>query len=65
VATSTVERISLSVEDAASALGVKRDLIFRAMNSGALKSFKIGGRRLILVTDLRDYAQRQAAEAGD
>ena len=60
--TATVERVSLSVNEAAASLGVGRDLIFRELNSGALKSFKIGGRRLILVSDLRDFAQRQAAD---
>ncbi|TMB70446.1 MAG: helix-turn-helix domain-containing protein [Chloroflexi bacterium] len=63
--TATVERVSLSVNEAAAALGVGRDLVFRALNSGTLKSFRIGGRRLILVDDLKDYAQRQAADGGE
>ena len=53
------ERLSVGVEEAASLLGVKRDLVFRLINSDELPSYRIGGRRLIAVAALREYVEKQ------
>lgn len=48
-------RLAVSVEEAADVSGLGRTSIYEAMGSGALRSLKVGKRRLILVEDLRDW----------
>jgi len=57
------ERLSVGVDEAATLLGVGRDLVFRLMNSGELPSYKIGARRLISVAAIREYVAAKTAEA--
>lgn len=55
--------ISVTVEDAARLVGHSRSGIYEVIASGDLKAFKIGRRRLILMTELRAWIER-AAKAG-
>jgi excisionase family DNA binding protein len=55
--------LSVSVEDAASIVGYSRSGIYEVIASGDLKAFKLGKRRLILMTELRAWIER-AAKAG-
>ena len=56
-------QLSVSVEEAARLVGHSRSGIYEVIASGDLKAFKLGKRRLILVTELRAWIER-AAKAG-
>lgn len=59
-------RLVLTVEEAREALGgVSQATIFRLMQSGDLRSFKVGRLRRIAWADLEDYVQRQRQRAAD
>jgi len=51
----TEARIAYRPNSAAAAAGVGRDLIYAAIKDGSLRSFKIGGARLITVDALREW----------
>ncbi len=51
---------AVSPADAARLAGVGRTTIYEALNSGALPSFRIGRRRLILVVDLLAWVRSHA-----
>ena len=55
-------KIAVSVNEAAAMIGLKRDLMFRLVLSGDIRSFKVGSRRLVSVEALRDYIARRTAE---
>jgi len=55
--------LSVSVEEAARLVGHSRSGIYEVIASGDLKAFKLGKRRLILMTELRAWIER-AAKAG-
>lgn len=60
------ERLSVSPADAARLTGVGRTKLYEAIGSGALRSLKIGKRRLIMIEALRDWlaaAEREATDA--
>ena len=58
----TEHRKALGVEETARMLGFGRTLIFKLIKEGKLKAIKIGGRRLVLVTEIdRLLAELQAA----
>lgn len=48
------ERWSFSIAEAAQKTGLGRTTIYGLINDGHLPSLKIGGRRLILASDLRN-----------
>ncbi len=50
-----MNKLALSVDEAAEAAGVGRDLVYRAINDGSLKTAKIGKRRLIRIADLDSW----------
>lgn len=52
--------ISVSVSEAAALVGVSRASLYPFLMSGELGSLKIGTRRLVLVSALREWAERQA-----
>lgn len=54
--------ISVSVEEAASLVGHSRSGIYKAIAQGELKAFKLGKRRLILMTELRAWIERAAKD---
>ena len=55
--------LSVSVEDAARIVGYSRSGAYELIASGDLKAFKLGRRRLILMTELKTWIER-AAKAG-
>src|SRR5437899_10456866 len=58
------EQLAVSPADAARLAGVGRTTIYEAIGSGALRSLKIGKRRLILIVSLRAWLET-AQEALD
>lgn len=52
--------LSVSVEDAARLVGHSRSGIYEVIAQGELKAFKLGKRRLILVTELKAWIERSA-----
>ena len=59
-------RMALSPAEAARLVGVGRTTLYEAMGSGALRSLKIGRRRLVTVEALKDWltAAERAGEDG-
>ena len=58
-----LERLAVSVSDAAAMIGLGRDVTYRLILGGEIPSFKVGARRLIPVTGLREYVEERTAEA--
>jgi excisionase family DNA binding protein len=56
-ADSGVPKLALSVEQACQACDLGKTTLYQLLASGKLKSKKIGRRRLILFTDLRECLQ--------
>lgn len=52
-----MEPLALSVEGACAAIGVKRATLYKLISSKQLKSVKLKGRRLILVSAIRVYLE--------
>ncbi|MFZ1426652.1 MAG: helix-turn-helix domain-containing protein [Geminicoccaceae bacterium] len=52
---SSTDRLAVSVGRATHMSGLGRTKIYEGLGAGDLCSIKIGGRRLILVDDLRDW----------
>ena len=57
------EKLAVSVNEAAALIGLGRDLTYRLVMSGEVKSFLVGKRRLVSVAGLREYIERRTAEA--
>ena len=55
--------LAVSPNEAARLAGVGRTKLYEAIGSGALRSFKIGTRRLIMVEALRDWLLAAEQEA--
>jgi excisionase family DNA binding protein len=51
-----MEPITLAVNDAAKALGISRVTLYKHINSGAIETVRLGGRRLVKVASLRRLA---------
>ncbi|WP_280507801.1 helix-turn-helix domain-containing protein [Nocardia flavorosea] len=52
----------LDIETAAEELGISRSLVYKLMNSGQLRSIKVGVRRMIPATAVDEFiAERLAA----
>ncbi|MBV4544683.1 helix-turn-helix domain-containing protein [Pseudomonas triticicola] len=54
--------LSVSVEDAARIVGYSRSGVYELIASGDLKAFKLGRRRLILMTELKAWVERAAKD---
>ncbi|NYH94541.1 helix-turn-helix domain-containing protein [Novosphingobium marinum] len=50
-----MEQITVSISKAAELTSLHRATLYRAMESGKLRSFKVGSRRLIDVQSLREF----------
>jgi excisionase family DNA binding protein len=59
------ERLALTVDETAAALGLSRPTIWRMIRRGELQSVKVGGRRLIPVAALRALLGLPDAEGYD
>jgi len=55
-------RISLSIDDAAEAIGTSRQTIYDLINAGELDSFKQGRRRLISTAAIQRFIEKKEAE---
>jgi len=55
-----IEPLSVSVEDAARIVGFSRSSIYELIAKGEVKTFKIGRRRLVLMTELKSWVERAA-----
>ena len=49
--------ICISIPEAGKRLGVSLSTMYKAMTNGELKTFKIGARRLVKLSDLNDYIE--------
>ncbi len=59
------DRAAFGVESSCRYLGISRPTLYRLMGQGAIPSFHIGRRRLLLKTDLDRFLEALAqAEAG-
>lgn len=56
----TTDRLAVNVQEAAHLISVPQSTIWREISVGHLRSFKLGRRRLIAVSDLEAYVNRQA-----
>lgn len=59
-----MDQLLVSVEEAARALGVGRDLVYELMASGGLPRVKLGRRTLIPARALAEWVERQARATG-
>lgn len=57
--------LAVSPAEAARLAGVGRTTLYAAIGSGALRSLKIGKRRLITIEALRSWLAAAEQEAGD
>jgi excisionase family DNA binding protein len=55
--------LAVSPAAAARLVGLGRTTLYKALTSGALPSFRIGSRRLILVADLMAWLEAHAVKA--
>lgn len=57
------ERIALSIQDAADALGIGRTTLYELVAAKEIVPFKIGRRTLILRSEVQRIAETRAASA--
>jgi len=57
-----MEKLLLTVEEAAEVLGISRTKVFALIASGAVRSVMIGGSRRVVADGLRDYVSRLSME---
>lgn len=60
-----MDKLAMSIDQAAEAAGVGRDTIYRAINDGSLKTAKIGKRRLVRITDLNSWLESAVAKTSE
>lgn len=53
----TMEPLAVSVDEAARISGIGRTKLYNLLTSGAIKSRKVGTRRLVIVWSLRAYLE--------
>lgn len=58
-------QVLLSIPDAGARLGVSRSSVYNLMNCGALRTIKIGKRRLIPAAEIDRYVAGRMAELAD
>jgi len=56
----TIEKMALSISEAAKLLGVSRPTMYTLVNRTDFPSFRVGSRRLIPVDGLRDWMAKQS-----
>jgi excisionase family DNA binding protein len=59
-----VEKLVLSIEEAARALGISRTRAFAAAREGTLKTYKDGRRRMVSAQAVALYVAHKEAGAG-
>jgi len=58
-----MEKITNSIQEAAEILGLSRQSVYNELNSGRLKSYKVGKRRFISSEALVRYVNDREADA--
>ncbi len=53
-----IDKISYRIDEAVKASGLGRSFLYEKIAEGLLRSVKVGGRRLILRSDLLDFINR-------
>jgi excisionase family DNA binding protein len=63
----SIDRLAVSPAEAARIASVGRTTLYEALGSGALRSLKIGNRRLIMIEALREWlaAAERVRPGGD
>jgi excisionase family DNA binding protein len=56
------DRLSMRIKDAVLVSGISKDMLYRLIRNGELKSFTMGSRRFIEGASLRDYIAKRSAE---
>jgi excisionase family DNA binding protein len=59
---SSLDPISVGVDDAARLIGVARSMFYEMIASGEIDTFKLGRRRLVRVKTLEAFIKRRAQE---
>jgi len=57
-----VQPYALTIDNAARFSGLSRSRIYELIGAGALKSFKVGNRRMIKAEDLKAFLDHAASE---
>ncbi len=57
-----MEKLALSVTEAGALMDLGRDKVYDLINDGSLPSFKIGKRRLVPASAVRDFVERLTAQ---
>jgi excisionase family DNA binding protein len=52
-----MEKLLVSLEEATGVLGLGRSNLYRLIDTGALKTVKIGRRRMVRVSDLHAFVE--------
>ncbi|MBP6030275.1 MAG: helix-turn-helix domain-containing protein [Sphingobium sp.] len=55
-----IEPISVSMADAAAMIGVSRSRMYELDSEGRVRTVRVGGRRLVLVSSLRELVGEAA-----
>lgn len=55
-----MQQLSVSISDAAKALGVGRTLVYEMIADGRLEAFKLGRRRLVKIGSIRRLVAAQS-----
>lgn len=58
------EKAAFGVDASCTYLEISRPTFYRLMDSGAIRNFHIGRRRMVLREDLDKFLQERVAEAG-
>ena len=56
------DRLSMSVEAASELIGISRATLYIEIRRGQIKTFRVGGRRLISRQAIQDYIQAREEE---
>ena len=59
-----IEKVAYRVDEAVKASGLGRSFLYERIAAGDLKSVKVGGRRLILRSDLMSFLTSGGANGG-
>jgi excisionase family DNA binding protein len=63
-ASADADRLAYSIAEAAKALGLSRDVLYKEIRTGRLKSLKVGRRRIITCEQIDHFLVRLARLAG-
>jgi excisionase family DNA binding protein len=62
---SPVPRMALSLEESGQAIGLCSKTVAKLINEGRLRAVSVGTRRLIPVSELQRWLDREAAQSSD